>query len=379
VLLGGSLRPAANYASARLAGSAKPVSVVAHSALAGTPVGPRIGIAGAPEGLPGPAALLNGAWALCLGTSGAGGTGGTVTDLAPAGRTEAAPTRPILVTAVAAASKTAMGTAGIAGDYVLWGTEKFPVPNASVLAALGLGDQVPVPADAAWLAVLPTGEPIGPAAVPGAGAHGARIAGQPATVGQLFQATAAGVAQFYVLRTDGLAPITRTEAALFATAPGYRPPVPVGPADIAAAPASSDQSLLRRLPDLLSSTPYTPDGARLCVLQPPTATGAAEPPPIMLVTEADRLLPANASVVVPPGTGLLAATASSVPQTGSPLVFLITDAGERFELQGTDALGALGYTGAVGHVLPDAILSLVPAGPALSVAGARKELPWSAG
>ena len=145
VLLGGTLRPAANYASARLAGGAKPVSMVAHKALAGTPVGTRIGIAGAPEGLPAPTALLNGAWALCLGPA---GSGGTVTDLAPAGRTDPAPHRPILVTAVPAASKTALGTAGISGDYVLWGAEKFTVHNASVLAALGLADQAPLPADA---------------------------------------------------------------------------------------------------------------------------------------------------------------------------------------------------------------------------------------
>ena len=398
VLLGGTLRPAANYASARLAGSSKPVSMVAHSALAGTPVGSRIGIAGAPEGLPAPTALLNGAWALCLGPAGGGSgggsgagpgagsgpaSGGTVTDLAPAGRTDPAPQRPILVTTVAAASKTALGTAGIAGEYVLWGAKKYPVPSASVLAALGLGDQAPVPADAAWLAVLDTGDPIGPATIPGAGSRGPKIAGAQTTVGQLFQATAAGVAQFYVLRTDGLAPITRTEAALFATAPGYHPPVQVGPADIAAAPASSDQTLLRRLPDVLSSTPYTPDGVRLCVLQPappiPTSASQQSMPPITLVTEADRLLPANTPVVVPAGAGLLAETAEADPQTGSPRVFLITDAGKRFELQGSDSIGALGYTGAVGHAVPDPILSLLPAGPALSVAAARQELPWSAG
>jgi len=412
VLLGGALRPAANYASARLAGSSKPVSMVAHKALAGTPVGPRIGIAGAPEGVPAPTALLNGAWALCLGPA---GTGGTVTDLAPAGRTDPAPHRPILVTAVAAASKTALGTAGISGEYVLWDAKKYPVPNASVLAALGLGDQVPLPADAAWLGVLATGDPIGPAAVPGAGSRGPAIAGAQATVGQLFQTTAAGVAQFYVLRTDGLAPITRTEAALFATAPGSRPPVQVGPADIAAAPASPDQSLLRRLPDMVSTTPYTPDGSRLCVLesasaantatlaeaqvlakaQSQSALGAgsgdaakaalatalanATQPQVTLVTEADRLLPANTPVVVPAGTGLLALSSSVVPQTGAPYSFLITDTGERFELAGSDALGALGYTGAAGHVIPDSILTLLPPGPTLSVAAAREELPWSAG
>lgn len=412
VLLGGALRPAANYASARLVGGSKPVAIVAHSALAGTPVGPRIGIAGAPEGLPAPTALLSGAWALCLGPAGAGGT---VTDLDPAGRTDPAPERPILVTAVAAASKTALGTAGVSGEYVLWGAEKYPVPNASVLAALGFGDQAPLPADAAWLAVLGTGDPIGPATVPGAGTRGPRVAGVQGKVGQLYQTTAAGVAQYYVLRTDGLAPITRTEAALFAMAPGYRPPVQVGPADIAGAPVSPDQSLLRRLPDVVSTSPYTPDGSRLCVLESAAASDAATSaqaqvlakaqtqsavtaasgsaaqaqlaadlatatrPRLTLVTEAERLLPADTPVVVPAGTGLLAESSSVVERTGAPYLFLITDSGERYELMGSDAVGALGYTGAAGHVLPDQILSLLPPGPALSVTAAREELPWSAG
>ena len=110
-----------------------------------------------------------------------------------------------------------------------------------------------------------------------------------------------------------------------------------------------------------------------------SAAPAAAQPALTLVTESDRLLPPNSPVVVPAGAGLLAETAEVVPQTGSPRVFLITDAGERFEILGSDTLGALGYTGAAGHVVPDPILSLLPAGPTLSVAAAREELPWSAG
>jgi type VII secretion protein EccB len=382
VVLNGQLRPTANYASARLAGGARPgVHLVAHSVLASTPVGSQIGIPGAPDSLPAPSALLTGSWALCLSPA---GDGSTVLDLAPAGRTDPAPAQPVLVSvaapagpaglAPAAKAAPASAPAGGPGEYVLWGAKKYPVPDSSALAALGLGNRAPIPAAQAWLDVLATGDPLKPAAVPGAGQPGPRIAGRQTRVGQVLQTTAAGIAQFYVVRTDGLAPISRTEAALLATDPGYQPPVVVAPSDIAASPASSDSSLLRRLPDLLSAAPFVPDRARLCALQ----ASAGPTPDTALVTEPDRLLPANAGVVVPAGGGLLALSSSVSPLTRAQQAYLITDAGKRFAVGQSDALQALGYTAASGHTVPDAILALVPAGPTLSVDAARKEVSWPA-
>ena len=376
VLLGGELRPTANYASALLAAGSQPkIHLIPHATLAGIPVGSQIGIAGAPDSLPSPSALLSGAWSLCLSPA---GTGDTVLDLAPGGHTSSTPKRPILVAAAPASalsadsgSSTAPGAGSASGEYVLWGTEKYPVPNDSVLAALGLGNQAPIQAAAYWLDLLPTGDALSPARIASAGSTGAPVAGQPARIGQVFQTTAAGVDQFYVLEGDGLSPINRTEAALFATRPGRpQPPVRVGPSDIAAAPASHDQSMLRRLPDLLSAAPFAPDGAQLCLLDAASGPNA----PTALVTEADRHLPATARVLVPAGAGLIAQTTSVSQLTNNPDTYLITDTGKRFKLDQSNALQALGYSGVTGHTVPDAILALVPPGPALSADAARKTM-----
>lgn len=432
VLLDGMLRPTANYASARLAGSGKPtIYVVKHTALAAFPIGPQIGIAGAPDTLP--TAMLDGAWSLCLGPAGDGAD--TVLDLVPAGHTAAVPQQPVLITEAASSASTAAtaapattavtasgglgsakgtasgggtaaststgaaaggatkgaasspakttgktadaapGDAGIGSEYVLWGAKKYPVPNPSVLAALGLGDEAPLQASATWLGLLPTGDPLSPAPVASAHANGPRIAGQPARVGQLFQATAAGVEQFYVLLTDGLAPITRTEAALFETVHGAGKPASVDPSDIAAAPVSADQSLLRRLPDLMTSTPFSPGQARLCVDQAKAGAGGA----LALVTEDARYFPDGSPVLIPAGRGLIAESTSVDAATNQPTVFLVDDAGERFTIDGGDTYQALGFGGAAGHVLPDAVLVLIPPGPSLSVAAAKRAVTWSAG
>ncbi|WP_241003018.1 type VII secretion protein EccB, partial [Streptomyces sp. CB01881] len=76
VYLDGELRPARNRASALLiaGGPATPDTVPAQT-LAGTPRGVPIGIPDAPDTVPAASGLLTGAWARCLRTDGAGGTG----------------------------------------------------------------------------------------------------------------------------------------------------------------------------------------------------------------------------------------------------------------------------------------------------------------
>ncbi|WP_194915259.1 type VII secretion protein EccB [Catenulispora rubra] len=371
ILMNGQLRPTANYASARLAAGAKPtVHIEPRSTLAALPVGPSIGIAGAPDSLPDPSALLDGTWSLCLGATGSGGS--TVLDLAPAQHAAAVPAgRPIVVTASSS-------------EYVLWNSRKYPVPNASVLAVLGLGNQAPLPVPTTWLGVIGDGDALSPAQIPSAGAPGPRIAGQKTKVGEVFQTTAGGVAQFYVLRGDGLAPITRTEAALLATVPGNGQPLAVGPSDIAGTPASADQSLLRRLPDMLATTSYAPPaGARLCAYQAAATssagTGTATGVGPVLVTEAGQFFPDKTPVLIPPGKALIADSTSTSPLTRAPAAYLITDAGMRFAVDGTDTLNALGYPGVAGHVFPDAVLGSMPAGPTLSVSAAQKAVSWPAG
>lgn len=377
VYLDGRLRPTANFASALLiAGQQASIQMVADSTLAGVPVGPPIGIDGAPESVPAAADLLPGSWALCLRSDGS-----TALDLAPAGRTAALPARTV---ALALAPGRA---AGSTVEYVVLGSTRYLVANPAVLPALGLGTLAPLRTPAAWIDQLPAGPALAPAPLAGVGGQGPQLGGRPAVVGQVFDAVGAGVNQYYVLERDGLAPITATEAALFGSLPGAAVPVRLSPGQVAAAPVSSDQSLLTRLPDLLGAIPYNPAGAAaaapgagtdLCLLQP-SGTGATGP---VLVAENAAALAGAGPVLVPPDAGVLVETAQSralaeqnggQATAGSPGVYLVVDPGERFPVGGQDAAGALGYGQAPVRILPGQLLDLIPQGPALVVADALKE------
>jgi hypothetical protein len=193
------------------------------------PQGQTVGIPGAPQTLPAVSGLLPGNWAVCLNPGQPGG--GTIRDLSPAGRG-----------AVPADNQRILVTSPAGRSYVVWDNTKYPLTTGSALVALGLGNQDPVTASAAWLAELRTGPALAPAAVPGAGLRGPSAAGHARTViGELFESTAAGVNQYYVLLKSGLAPISHTEFALFAALPGERPAVRASPAGIASSAESPDR------------------------------------------------------------------------------------------------------------------------------------------
>jgi type VII secretion protein EccB len=373
VYLAGELRPTANYASALLiAGQQATVQMVAGSSLAGIPVGPPIGIPGAPDSVPTASALLPGAWALCLtGGRNAGGSPATVLDLAPTGHTAPLPGRAELLAAES-------GPGGRTGaEYVIWDGTRYPVTDPAVLPALGLGTRQPIQAPAGWLDQLPTGPAPAPPPVPGAGGSGPVIAGQAGVIGRVYDTDGGGVSQYYVLQADGLAPITATEAALFASVPGSAAPVALSPGQVAAAPASADRSLLDRLPDLLTGTAYPPSGANpqggpdLCVLQKSPGTPAGS----TLVTESASVLAAG-PVSVPPDAGMLVESpgaASRAGAGGSALLYLVAGDGRKYPVDAASALGALGYGQAPAHILPDQILALIPTGPVLDVTDATKD------
>jgi type VII secretion protein EccB len=355
IYLNGELRPTANYTSAMLvAGIRAPVNYVPAKVLARVAIGPAMGIPGAPDILPAAGALRPGRWALCLDPQRPGVV------------------RLDLTAAAAAGPELSSERILVAGPrntgYVVWGNVKYPLPSRAALVALGLGNQEPVPAPAAWLSALPTGPVLAPAAIPRAGARGRPVGGRRAVVGDLFDSSAGGAEQYYVLRADGLAPVSRTEFALLSAAPGARPAAAVSPAAIAAAPGSPDRSLLTGLPDLLSGHSYQAAGAALCVRQSSPGTPSAS---TVVGEPASR---ANLSLAY--GAGLLVtAPATGSPDGRPPVPYLITDTGLKYAVAGSDAIQALGYGGATAQVMPAAVLSLVPTGPALSVSGARQALP----
>lgn len=348
LLLNGELHPTANYASALLvAGQNSSVQFVPRAELAGIPVGATIGISGAPADVPAASALLSGAWAVCSRQN-----GGVVLDLAPAGRTGPGP----------AAERVFVASTNPAdpAEYLVWNSVKYPLPQQNVLSALGLGDQQPSPVDPVWLAALPTGAPVVPPVVPHLGAAGPRIAGNAAPIGTLFSTAAGGTEEDYVLLSDGLAPITRTEAALFEAAGGATAQQ-ISTAAVAAAPISANRSLLTALPDFLSGPVFSPGSAALCVRQ--TAPGSTADSTV--VTETASSVTADPPVVLPSGSGMLAEPPGQSSLSPNPIVYLITDSGERYLVDSSQALGALGYTSATKVAMPESVLALIPAGPNL--------------
>jgi type VII secretion protein EccB len=361
VYLNGVLRPTANYASALLlAGQQAQVRTVTGAQLAGVPVGSPMGIPGAPDSVPAAADLLTGGWALCQ-----TGSGGAVLDLAPTGRT-----RPL-----SQGTEVLAEAVGTTAEYVIRGTTRYPVTDPAVLPALGLGTVNPVPVPPAWLAALPAGPALTPAAVPGAGGPGSPVAGRPSEIGQVFDTVGVGVEQYYVLTGSGLAPMTATEAALLASVPGAAPAVGLTPAQVAEAPASADRSLLTRLPDLVGGSTYGagaatgPQGTDLCVLEqsPGTVVGGA------LVTENASALSGIRSVRVPPGAAMLVQPPSAPGAVDAAPVYMVADTGLRYLIDGSDAVSDLGYSEAPVQVLPAQVLALIPAGPDLDATEAATD------
>lgn len=346
--VGGELHPTMNLASAMLVeGSSAQVRSVSRNSLAGVPHGAPIGIPGAPDSLPARGSLLPGTWSMCL-HPGIGD--GMTLDLDPGSRIAGTPGRSRAL------------VSGVDGTkYVIFANTKFRLATPAVVLALGLGDQIAQAAPPQWLAALPSGPNVGPAAVDGSGSDAPAM---DAHVGDLFQTNSAGVDQFYVMRGDGLAPMTRTEAVLMSVLPGAQAPKRMSPADIASAPASKDDSLLHRLPDLVGGTALHPDGSALCVRQRVTRTDPNHPLTDVVLERGAATGPER--VLVPTGRGVLAVATPLPAHVGEqPIRFLITDLGVKYRIFDDSANSALGYGGVPLQPVPRSVLSLLPDGPLL--------------
>ncbi|MFG2828510.1 type VII secretion protein EccB [Streptomyces sp. NPDC048434] len=351
---GGKLRPTANYASAMLAvGSGAAVQQVNRDELADVPRGAPMGIPGAPDGVAEPSGLLTGEWADCLRP---GAAVSEALDFAPPGVRRVPDGTRVLVSGPDDTR------------YVVWNGTKHEVGARSSLIALGLDAERPVKATRAWLGGLPSGTPIAPASISDAGKAGGTVAGAPAKVGQLFRTVVSGVSHHYVLRTDGIAPLTATESALLAAEPGEQQPSKVSPTDIAAVQASSDTTLMHRIPDLVDARGPANDGAALCLLH--SAGGKKT----SVVKETGRAPAPGASVRVPPDHAVLAVRPGKPGATGTPDPYLITDQGVKHVLVGP-AVQALGYGGLRPRTLPAAVLDQIPTGVTLSRAKALTAVP----
>ncbi|WBB71953.1 type VII secretion protein EccB [Micromonospora sp. WMMD1128] len=351
----GVLYPTPNLTSAMLLqGPSAAVKLISRNSLKDLPRGPEIGIADAPQSVPGVDALVRGPWLACLPGSVVDRPGAKLgMNLDPR-----APATPLTDDTFAVVRGPDRVT------YVLAGPFKFPVADESVLVALGAANARVAFAPAAWLDELPTGATLGAARIPDAGTPGPRVAGRVRPVGTLFrQQPAAGAEQLFVLRPDGLAPVNRMEFVL-ATVRGGDAPVTLDAADVAGAPRSRDRTLADRLPDLTGHHWHDPGREVLCLRQRPfNETVTSE------IVFAERYIAGifddgTPMVVAEPGSGM---TVTPIPKA-RPVAetVLISDEGIAYRLADADAVASLKLASSAAVPFPKGLLAAMPQGPTLS-------------
>lgn len=312
VFLNGELRPTLNQASALLQqGDRAKVQSVSHKSLAGVPRGGPLGIVGAPDTVPTRAELVSGPWLVCA----TPGERKPSVVLDPAGTG----------TAVAGRSY-AMVAAEDGKQYLVTGDTKHLIADPSVAIALGLGATPPLTGSGALLNALRDGAPIAPADADAVFTHTAEN----------------GIVERFVLRADGLAPISATEFALLTV---REQPTGLDSATLASARRSGDRTLMGRFPDFVGGERMSPE-LSLCLRQDGKSSSlvAVE----RSVATGPMLRPGHGMVVV-----------------AAPNRYLVTDRGRRFLLPDDDSVRSLGFGDVKPVPVEPAVLALISAGPRL--------------
>ncbi|GGT64299.1 type VII secretion protein EccB [Streptomyces atratus] len=376
----GRLRPVRNYASARLiAGSDLATSTVATASLKGTPVGQPIGIPGAPESVPSADNLDRDTWLVCS------TTGARASD----GRTTLVAGSPVEGTGVGAGQGfVAQGPDHTA--YLVWQGSRLRLDKDSGAAvSLGYGSVTPRPVSAAFLNALVAGPDLLAPEVPDRGDAGPSLDGKASATGQVFQAEVPGSDEhpYYLLRKEGLVPVTATQAALVLGDPHTRDKAYAGqtPRTVTLSADALKQHLAPgaegRSPatEGLPAEPPKPaaiaadesacagvepgdDGTKVTTLL--VATDALTPVAQPSADVARACLRVDA-VVVRPGRAALVRALGAGGTTLGTTTYLVDDTGTKFRVPAAKALGALGYSEGQVTALPSPLLSMLPTGPAL--------------
>lgn len=373
----GRLHPVLNYASARLLlGTARPdvVSVAADS-LSGVPRGRPVGIANAPDTVPGTDALVGLPWTVCAAR--------TPDRVAP---------DPIVTLLVGGdyPGRQPLGDRGVlvaahgTGTWLIWHGTRLHLGGRVALASLNWAARTVTTVAPAFLNALPAGPDLAAPTIPHAGSDGPRVAGRTGTVGTVYRVRSPAGTQYEVLLSDGLAPISEVTADLLLGRAGKTAAVTLSPAQQSAVPASGTdmepKGLPLRRPDLMGVADDVGPalcagygaGATTVAVYPraPAAVTDRDPAAANGTAATDGTLTATA-VVVPGGHGaLVRATAAPGVPTG-PL-YLVTDQGLRYAIADGAARTALGYSGTSPLLVPEDLLELIPAGPVLKVSAAHR-------
>ncbi|WP_275408779.1 type VII secretion protein EccB [Actinocatenispora rupis] len=362
----GRLHPMLNYASARLlaGGNGSATASVSAKSLAAAPRGAELGIAGAPEALPGKGSLLTGPWTVC-------------SQRPSGGPADSAPTTTAMVGARPSGRPLGDADGLVVRDpgrqlYLLAQGRRFRTTRTSAVA-LGFGDPVAVP----WSFV--DAVPLGPDLdVPALsyGSAGPTVGGERTLVGEVLSTGAIGsrAPRYYVVEgARRVRPVTEFVATLLVTSKeaklayrdGVPKPHPVAAADLADSVRGSLDD--EGFPDR-ALRPLT-GGAEVALC----ATGATGTPTTLMLAASS--VPAGAKPVPTTGGDDRTADAVYVPPGRAALVragtvYLITDQGRRFPIADDAALKALGYGATRPLSLRTTTLALFPTGPTLSTTAA---------
>ncbi|ANN15901.1 type VII secretion protein EccB [Amycolatopsis orientalis] len=381
VYLAGQLRPVLNYSSARLVAgnSGGQLTSVSPAALAGTPVGQPVGIAGAPDSLPAADKVTGAPWTVCTQRPGSASTTQNVVVSVLLGHSPGA----------ALSESQAYYVSAPGGElYLVTRGKRFKLPSDSAAVALGYGALRPLEVPSLWLNTIPQGPDFVAPPVPGLGRPGPPIGGRPSVVGQIYQARnpAIGTEQNYLVRQDGLAALSRTAAALLLTAPSTRQAYPDGPIEaiqitpdaLTGLAISTTTGIANDLPPSPPDIVAPPPGSQPCARHDPgTGQTVAEWLPDGQVAQASVPLGTHEAgttadrVAIPAGRGVLAHD-QSAPGAAAGVTYLVTEVGEKYPLADAATITALGYSESAAVGVPMRLLDLLPTGPVLSADAARQ-------
>jgi type VII secretion protein EccB len=369
----GTLYPVANYTSALLVlGDTAPTKqTVSQATLRGRPRGPMLGISGAPDALPPTNALVQLPWSVCGAPTINGGSATQLTIGHELDGGSQLGEQSLLVSS---------GT----DRYLIWHDRRMQIRDNTALAALQLNAGRAVAVSPVVLNAIAAGPPLQPPKVDNSGTPSGRVIdGKNATIGSVYHAGG----QYYVLLTDGFAPINEVTKNLLTATTAASPP------EIAASQVGQllsqrkvePDGWLTALPNLVETPTgstvvcanyrggdanaqasveffrQVPDGLPTSVPSGSTQTG---------VRAADR-------IVVDGGHGALVQTlpVPGAVSTGTT-VYLITDEGIKYGLARGDlnTQSVLGYGDVTPTLIPADLLALVPTGPGLDADAAHKQL-----
>lgn len=388
VFRGGTLQPVLNYASARLvSGSTDPgTHRVPGDDLAGFPRTAMVGIPGAPDSLPGTDRVLGPPWTIC-----------SEPEPDPAGQLRAVTSlrlgEPVPGGAPLGERGLLVRDAEDGTRYLVWRSHRYriagPDPDRVIQSLYG----VPGPealAGPPWLDALPAGEDLAPIELADLGAPSPAVRGY--RIGDVLYHPITGGEQHYLVRADGLDPLTDLEQRV-QTGEYQVEPVPIGAAAANALPTSAEgpasTSGAAALP--LSA----PELARLPADRPVplcAETADARVPPV--VSYGGELSPAAGAIptggaspagtrladlvrVPPSRVAVVRALPSATASTGA--FQLVTDVGLRFPVPSEEVLGILGYPPAAAVDMPAGLVQRIPAGPTLDPAAALQPAPLPPG